>query len=124
MKRDLAFSLAFAAAIGLSACGGAGGGGDLGGRMLALCIKERGESDRTACECASRVINGALNDQDRRLAMVSLDAEEGRLKTREDARAALGSLGLNPDNAETIMGGFVQRMMVVEAKATAECGVT
>lgn len=123
MKSTVASGLMLAAIVGLSACGGAGGG-DLGGRMLALCVKERGEGDRTACECAARVMNGALTEQDRKLAMMSLDAEEGRFKTQEDARAALGSLGLNPENAETIMMGFVQRMMVVEAKATAECGVS
>jgi hypothetical protein len=122
MKSTVASGLALAAAIALSACGGSGG--DFAGRMTALCIKERGDVDRVACECASRVINGALSEPDRKLAMISLDAEEGRFKTRDDARSALQTIGLDPDNAEEIMGGFVQRMMMVEAKATAECGVS
>ena len=120
MKSIVASGLALAAAMALSACGG----GDFAGRMTALCIKERGDADRAACECASRVINGALNEADRKLATISLDAEEGRFKTRDDARGALQAIGLNPDNAEEIMGGFVQRMMMVETKAAAECGVS
>lgn len=122
MKRELVSGLVLAAAIGLSACGGAGGGGDLAGRLTGICIEERGEADRTACECAARVVNESLTDEDRKLALLSVDAEEGRFKTQDDARKAMSSIGLNPDNAEQIMSGFVMRMMTVEATATAKCG--
>jgi|JI6StandDraft_1071083.scaffolds.fasta_scaffold00009_57 hypothetical protein len=122
MKSVVASGLMLAAVIGLSACSGAAGGGDLSGRLTAVCVKERGEAERTACECASRVVDEALNDQDRKLALFSIDAEEGRFKTREEARAAFGALGLDVENAEQITGEFVMRMMTVEAAASARCG--
>lgn len=123
MKRNLAFGVALAVAIGLSACGGAaGGGGDLAGRLAALCIKERGEAGRTVCGCEARVTNTALSEEDRKLAMISVEAEEGRFKTKDDLRKALEALGVNAQNAEEKMGAFVQRMMLLEAKAIGECG--
>lgn len=123
MKSTIASGLMLAAAVALSACGGAaGGGGDLAGRLAALCIKERGEAGRMVCECEARVTNTALSEEDRKLAMISVEAEEGRFKTKDDLRKALEALGVNAQNAEEKMGAFVQRMMLLEAKAIGECG--
>lgn len=122
MKRILASGLLLAGVVGLSACGA--GGGDFASRLTAVCVKERGEADRKDCACATRVIDESLSTEDRQLAMLSMDADEGRFKTRDDARKAMSAIGISPNNAEEIMGGFVVRMMTIEAKASATCNVS
>lgn len=124
MKHAFASCFALVGMSGLPACGAASGGDDFASRLISICVSERGEGDRKECECASKVIDEALSRQDRDLATLSMDAEEGRFKTRDDARKAMSSIGLNPDNSEEIMGGFIQRMMILESTAGASCNVS
>ncbi len=126
MKRAFATGLVLAGLRALSGCGDPAGvddGGAFATRMTDICIKERGEVDRAACECVSRAIHESLSGQDRKLAMLSLDAEEGLFKTQEEARNAMQAAGFDPADAQEVLSGFIDRMTVVEGKASSRCNL-
>ena len=113
MLRISTAAFALAGLTTLSACGGAGGS-EFAVKSTAACVKEQGQEAAAKCACQVRLAEQTLNDKEKKLVLLTLNAEE---LGPEAGMKALADSGLTMAD----MMSMGERMQALDARVQAEC---